>query len=85
MSREDPDSIPLFEGTPSGSPPPPPPPLPPTKMPPPSPVEFDSEGGIDLSFLADASGLPQAAPIEAKVRDRIVVLGRRKAGKTIFM
>jgi GTPase SAR1 family protein len=84
MSSEDPDSIPLFEDAPSGSPPPPPPP-PPQVQPHSSPVDLDSEGGLDLSLPVDAAGIPQASPIEAKVRDRIVVLGRRKAGKTIFM
>jgi len=72
-------------------PPSPPPPPPPPNQ---SPLDSDDEillesdetspGPVDGELPFDDGSAPGPS-LEAKPRDRIVVLGRRKAGKTIFM
>jgi len=78
------------EATPQAPPPPPPPP-PATNQ---SPFQFDDEilldaddvspGSVDEELPFDDGSAP-GSPLDAKPRDRIVVLGRRNAGKTIFL
>lgn len=82
MTSEDPPLFPLENRLPSM----PPPPAPPV-------TELDgdladlrtSSDRVALDPVGDSTVLPAGVPFEAKIRDRIVVLGRRKAGKTIYM
>jgi hypothetical protein len=61
----------------NGSSPPPPPPTPPPPTPPAQPAS---------SAIATVAALPHALPHAAPPRrDRIVVIGRRRAGKTIYL